>query len=135
MTDRNLQVVRRYFDCINNHDWDGVAAVTTDALSTVVRDYLWRPHPDLHIDVEWMDPHGDRVSVWCYGSGTHQASWLLAPSMGSFAGKTLAPTGKPWRAACAATYRLADDRIVDVWAVWDWLGLLDQLGVAAIDSP
>lgn len=128
MTDRNLDVVHRYFDCINNRDWDGVAAVTVDTLSTVVRDYLWRAHPDLHIGIEWMQAHGDKVSVWCYGSGTHQAAWELPPSMGDFAGRTLPPTGKQWRTACATTYRLDAERIVEVWAVWDWLGLLCQLG-------
>ena len=134
MTDRNLEVVRRYFDCINNHDWDGIAEVTIEPLSTVVRDYLWQAHPDLHIDVEWMEAHRDKVSVWCYGSGTHQGPWQLPPSMGAIAGRTLSPTGKSWRTACGATYQLAHARIVDVWAVWDWLGLLGQLGVLELHS-
>ena len=134
MTDGNLDVVRRYFDCINKHDWDGVTKVTSESLGSAVRDGLGRAHPDLRIDVEWMSSHGDKVSVWCYGSGTHSGAWELPPSAGSLAGRTVAPTGKRWRIPCAVTYRVADGRIVDVWGVWDWLGLLSQLGVVTIDS-
>jgi predicted ester cyclase len=133
MTDPSLEVVRRYLDCVNSHDWDGVAQVTTESLSSAVREGLWRAFPDLRIDAEWMDPHGDKVSAWCYGTGTHLAPWQLPPSAGSFAGRTLAPTGNRWRAACAVTYRVRNGRIADVWGVWDWLGLLGQLGVVAID--
>ncbi len=135
MTDDNLEVVHRYFDAINHHDWDAVAQVTIEPLSSAVRDGLGRAHPNLHIDVEWMSAHGDKVSVWCYGSGTHDGAWELpaAGSFGGFAGRTVAPTGRNWRAACATTYRVENGRIVDVWAVWDWLGLLSQLGVVAID--
>ena len=46
--------------------------------------------------------------------------------MGNFAGRTLEPTGRTWRMAGSATYQVADDRIADVWAVWDWLGLLSH---------
>lgn len=134
MTERNLEVVRRYFDCINKHDWDGVTQVTTEDLGSAVREGLASGHPDLRIDVEWMSSHDDKVSVWCYGSGTHTGAWELPPSAGSLAGRTVAPTGKRWRIPCAVTYRVADGRIVDVWGVWDWLGLLSQLGVVAIDS-
>ena len=137
MTERNLEVVRRYVDSINSQDWEAVAQVTTEALSTALRDGLSAAHPDLRLDVEWMSAHGEKVSAWCYGSGTHTEAWELpaAPaSFGRFAGRTVAPTGKQWRAACATTYRVVDGRIVDVWAVWDWLGLLNQLGVITIDE-
>ncbi|WP_243640311.1 ester cyclase [Streptacidiphilus pinicola] len=84
------------------------------------------------MDVEWIAAHGDRVSAWCYGSGTHSATWVLPPSVGGFAGQALAPTGRRWRSACAVTYRIADGRIVDVWGIWDWLDLLSQVGVVTI---
>lgn len=123
-----LEVVRRYFDSINHHDWEGVAQVTVPELSTVVRDFLWRPHPNLRIDVEWMEAHGDKVSIWCYASGTHQNPWELPASMGLLAGRILEPSGTSWRMAGSATYRVIDERIAEVWAVWDWLALLTQLG-------
>ena len=127
MSERNLRVVRRYFDCINARDWDGVAAVTVPELSTAIRDFLWSAHRDLRIEVDWMEAHGDKVTAWCYGQGTHTAPWVLPPSMGDLSGQTIAPTGRAWRAACAATYRVTDGSISEVWAVWDWLNLLDQL--------
>ncbi|RAG80568.1 hypothetical protein DN069_37410 [Streptacidiphilus pinicola] len=106
--------------------------LTVEPLRTAVRDGLWRANPDLHMDVEWIAAHGDRVSAWCYGSGTHSATWVLPPSVGGFAGQALAPTGRRWRSACAVTYRIADGRIVDVWGIWDWLDLLSQVGVVTI---
>lgn len=133
-TDRDpVEVVRRYVQGINDHDWDAVAAVTDPALATVVRDGLWRAHPDLHLDVEWIHGTGDKVSMWCYGTGTHQAPWVLPVSVAGVAGRTLAPTGRRWRAACSTTYRVDRVRLVEVWAVWDWLALLTQLDVVTID--
>src|SRR5579872_6028580 len=85
------------------------------------------PTPRPSHEVEWMASHNDKVSVWCYASGTHQNPWVLAASMGNFAGRTLEPPGRTWRMAASATYQVADDRIADVWALWDWLGLLSQL--------
>lgn len=132
MSSSNLELVEHYFEHVNAHDWEAVAAVTVPALSTAIRDYLWISHPDLQIDVEWMGAHGDKVSVWCFGRGTHSVAWTLPPSAGGLAGATIAPTGRPWRAACSTTYRIADGRISEVWAVWDWLGVLDQLGVIKV---
>lgn len=108
--------------------------MTSESLASAVRDGLWRAFPDLSIDVEWMVRAGDKVSAWCYGSGTHMSPFQLPPSAGSFAGRTLAPTGKSWRASCAVTYRIADGRIVDVWGIWDWLSVLSQLGAVTIDG-
>lgn len=133
MTSGNLDVVSRYFDAINRHDWEAVAQVTTEPLSSAVRDGLWRAHGDLHIDVEWMSAHGDKISVWCYGSATNDGEWQLPPSAGGFAGRVVAPTGKKWRVPCAVTYRVDSSRIVDVWGIWDWLDLLSQLGVVTVD--
>ena len=132
MRELNEAVVRRYFDCINARDWPGVANVTIPELSTVVRDHLARAHPDLRIDVEWIEAHGDKVSVWCFGQGTHTGPWALPPSAGAFAGQLVEPTGKSWRAACSATYRVEDGRICDVWAVWDWLSVLSQLDLLTV---
>lgn len=127
-----VDVVRDYFDAINAHDWDAVARLTTPELSTVVRDAVWRGHPDLHVDVDWISQHDDKVSAWCYFRGTHTADWALQCSAENTAAELIAPTGRSWRVACSTTYRVTHGRIVDVWSVWDWMGLLDQLGVLRI---
>lgn len=134
MTDGPLvAVVRAYFDAINAHDWDAVARITSPGLSTVVRDAVWRGHPDVGVDVDWISQHGDKVSAWCYFHGTHTAEWSMTCSAQNSSVELIPPTGRSWRVACATTYRVVDGRLVEVWAVWDWMSMLDQLGVLAID--
>lgn len=134
MTDGpSVEAVRAYFEAINRHDWDAVARVTSPDLATVVRDAVWSGHPDLGVDIDWISQHGDKVSAWCYFHGTHTADWTMACSARNSAAEVLRPTGRAWRVACSATYRVVDGRLVEVWAVWDWMALLNQLGVLRIE--
>lgn len=130
----NADVVRRYIDSINAHDWNAVATVAAPSLATAVRDGLWRGHSDLRLEVEWIGEHDNKVSVWSYGSATHDGTWTLPVSASEFAGRVLPTTGKRWRAPCAATYRVDNGRIVDVWGLWDWLGVLTQLDVVRLNE-
>ena len=127
-------VVQRYLDAVNAYDWAAVADLTVERLAGGVRHGLWQPNPDLRLEPEWFSEQADKVTVWMYGTGTHTEPWTLPPTAGSVAGTVLAPTGRRWRAACSATYQVTDERLVDVWAVWDFLGLLGQLGVA-VENP
>jgi predicted ester cyclase len=43
---------------------------------------------------------------------------------------TLPPSGKPLREAEILIFRIADGKIVESWATWDHLSLLQQLGAA-----
>lgn len=60
---------------------------------------------------------GDTVSVRFTGRGTHQGTFNGIP-----------PTGKQITFAGQAIYRIADGKIQEGWALFDALGLLQQLG-------
>lgn len=129
-----VSVVQQYIDAVNAHDWDAVAELTSSRLAGAVREGMWRASPDLKLEPEWMIESGDKVTVWLFGTGTHAAPWTLPPSAGALAGKTLTPTGRAWRGACSVTYKVCDDKVVDVWGVWDFLGILGQLGVLTLTT-
>ena len=59
------------------------------------------------------------VARWTF-HGTHD---------GNFMG--VAPTGKEVVVAGVAMYRIADEKIEEVWLSWDVFGLFKQLGVLA----
>ena len=74
--------------------------------------------PDLHADIIDVVAAGDRVCVRYVASGTHQGELLGKPG-----------SGKPVSWAGINIYRMADDRIAEVWQLADGVGLLQQIGV------
>jgi len=130
---KHLQVVRRFLDQVNAYEWEAVTAMVPDRLSSSLTS-LWLGNPNLHITTEWMECHGDRVTVWSYGTGTHTRDWQLPPTVGSFAGRKVCSTGTSWRVPWSVTFKVRKERIVDVWGVWDWLSILLQLGVVRLAS-
>jgi steroid delta-isomerase-like uncharacterized protein len=73
-----------------------------------------------HWQIEEMIDAGDRVVTRWTGSGTHQADLM-----------SIAPTGKQVQVTGIWIHRLAGEKIVESWNVWDTLGMLQQLGVVA----
>jgi steroid delta-isomerase-like uncharacterized protein len=75
--------------------------------------------PDIEVTFDCMVAEGDLVAYQCTWRGTH---------LGPFRG--IPPTGKPveWQATCFR--RVVGGRIVAGWGTYDWLGALEQLGVA-----
>jgi steroid delta-isomerase-like uncharacterized protein len=78
--------------------------------------------PDWREVVEDVIAEGDRVVIRVTGSGTHSGDFQGMP-----------PTGKWVTATGVGIGRIADGRIVESWAEYDALGLLQQLG--AIPAP
>lgn len=78
---------------------------------------------DIAVVIDDIISEGDKVAARLTIAGTHDA--------GPFAGRP--PTGKRVRYASFRFYRVADDKVVETWAMQDRLGLLEQLGV--ISSP
>ncbi len=76
--------------------------------------------PDLRFAVEDLVGEEDKVAARYTFRGTHR---------GAFRG--VAPTGGPVVGTGIAVFRLADGRIAEVWANWDQLGLLQQIGAGS----
>ena len=77
---------------------------------------------DLKFLPEDMFAEGDKVVVRTTYSGTHQ---------GEFHG--IAPTGKDVVFTGICIFRIADDKIAEIWTEYDVLGLMQQLGVIPPD--
>ncbi|MGH9843477.1 MAG: ester cyclase [Blastocatellia bacterium] len=76
--------------------------------------------PDLELTVEDIVAEGDKVLCRWSAHGTH---------LGELQGA--APTGKRFEITGLTLMQFADGQIVEEWANWDVLGMLQQLGVSA----
>ena len=78
--------------------------------------------PDWHETVEDLIAEGDRVVFRVTGRGTHRGAFFGIP-----------PTGKAVAMVGIDIVRVAGGRLAEHWAVFDQLGLMQQLG--AIPAP
>lgn len=78
--------------------------------------------PDAHIHVDQLLAADDLVAVRWTGTGTHD---------GDLHG--IDPTGAEVSIMGMEMYRVADGRIVEGWAVFDSLGMLQQVGAVPED--
>ena len=74
--------------------------------------------PDIHIDVQEALSDGDKEIVRCVARATHKG-----------AGIGVAATQKPIQFCGVVIARVKDERLVEAWDNWDFLGLYQQLGV------
>ena len=80
--------------------------------------------PDFHIDVEAIIAEGDIVVSRYTATATDTKGYMGKP-----------PTGKPIRTTAMQMFRVANDKIVESWAVRDDLGTLRQLGHLPAPTP
>jgi len=78
--------------------------------------------PDSRFPIDVVVAEGDKVAVQHSLRGTHNGEFQGVP-----------PTGKPVVVPALATFRLAEDKVVEVWLNAELLGLLMQIG--AIPMP
>jgi predicted ester cyclase len=79
----------------------------------------WTAFPDLHLTIEDQIAEGDRVVTRWTARGTH-TGWLMH----------VPPTGKPVTMTGIRVDRVLSGRIVETWAEFDQLGVLEQLETA-----
>jgi steroid delta-isomerase-like uncharacterized protein len=74
--------------------------------------------PDLHFKIEEQVAEGDTVMTRWSAGGTHKGVLMGIP-----------PTGKSANVTGVTIDRIANGKIVQSWAIFDQLGLMQQLGV------
>ncbi len=74
--------------------------------------------PDLQVTVEETIAQGDRVVTRCTTRGTHRGDYFGTP-----------PTHRRVAIGEVQIYRVADGRIVEMWLVFNVLGVLQQMGM------
>jgi steroid delta-isomerase-like uncharacterized protein len=74
--------------------------------------------PDMHYTIEDMIAEGDKVVARYTWLATHQKVFRGIP-----------PTGRQVTHPGIAIYRFAGDKVVELWDIWDALGLYQQIGL------
>lgn len=134
-TRENEEIVRRFFDAWNEADFEAIEELVADDAEhhdpadppdvpagpegEKRRIELYQSaFPDATLEIEDVVAEGDEVAVRWTATGTHE---------GEFMG--VEPTGNEVEIAGLEIRRIEDGRIAESWAVFDALGLLQQLGV------
>jgi predicted ester cyclase len=73
--------------------------------------------PDLHHTIEQELVVGDMIASVVTARGTHRGEFLGIP-----------PTGRPVQFMVLGLDRVVDGRVVEHWALADWLGIIHQVG-------
>jgi predicted ester cyclase len=81
--------------------------------------------PDLHFEVHEAIGEGDLVATRSTMTGTHLGRLALGPLA------ALPPTGKKIAVPHMHFFRYRNERLIDMWHVWDVPALMRQLGVPA----
>jgi steroid delta-isomerase-like uncharacterized protein len=115
----NLAVIDAiYAPNVVQHDPSSPAPVTSsEALKHYVGGFL-TAFPDLHFTIDDLLGEGDKV-LWRFTSqATHTGPLMNIP-----------PTGKRATVTGMVLFRVANDKIAEVWVNFDTLGMLQAIGV------
>jgi steroid delta-isomerase-like uncharacterized protein len=139
MSEENKALARRWFEELFNTQNLDVAdeitaqdAVSHDPLLTAlpsgpegdkyVVNLYHSAFPDAQITVEDQIAEGDRVVTRWTGRGTHQGEFMDVP-----------PSGNRIEIAGMTVNRVSRGKIVEIWTIFDALGMMRQIG--ALPSP
>jgi len=126
INDRDLDKIERFATPnFTRHDLTG-AFLAEGSGSTEATDFLhtlFEAFPDFRTDVQDVFASGDRVAVRYKFSGTHQGILFGIPS-----------TGKKVDFSGINIYRFEENKIAEAWQLWDWAGVLKQIGFLDIST-
>jgi steroid delta-isomerase-like uncharacterized protein len=131
----NKNLVHQFTASLNEKDWDalnelltedfrrhcqatpGVQVNSREEFKQLQESFLVSM-PDQHVNLEMLIAEGDMVAVYATYSGTQTGP------MGEFP-----PTGKSAESKFLGIFRIADNRIAELWVEFDNLAMLSQLGL------
>jgi steroid delta-isomerase-like uncharacterized protein len=130
--DRNIELMRRAYDTLQQGDLDATGALLTEDFianlpglpDPVVGREIWRlgvqamreGFPDLRTDIEDIFGVGDKVAVRLRFHGTHDGPFQGIP-----------PTHRPVSFTSIEIYRVEGDKIAEEWVSPDMTGLMGQI--------
>ena len=119
--EENKAIVRRYIEeVLNGGHLEVVDELFTPAMHQQVKRIaaaFRTAFPDMHETIEDLIAEGDIVAARWTFHGTHQGEFDDLPA----SGKSVTMTGMSF-------YHLGGSKVLDDWAEWDELSLLEQLG-------
>jgi len=90
---------------------------------------VWRTGlPDYQCQIKELIAEGDSVAARITFTGTHTGTFNVAS-------RTLPPTHKTIFDTEILVFHLVDRKIVEIWATWDRLSVLEQLGAIPKPAP
>jgi steroid delta-isomerase-like uncharacterized protein len=140
MSEENKAIARRFFECVNDRNLDGLAEIIgpdavdhdpqnpvqgsgPDVARQAMQGYV-DAFPDLRIEVDDQIAEGDRVTTRWTATGTHQGDLMGIPG----SGKQSTVTG-------ISIDRIENGKVVESWSNWDTLGMLQQIGAIPAAQP
>jgi steroid delta-isomerase-like uncharacterized protein len=131
----NRDLIRQCLEAFNRRDMDAAADLVADELVNhsaipeaqgrtgllMIWAKLWAAFPDLVWTCEDVVAEGDRVVCRMRLRGTNSGPL-------HFARMPLPATGRTIDSEAIHIFRLADDKVVELWGQRDELGMLRQLG-------
>jgi len=115
----NKGLVRRYNEEIwNRHNLEKFSDFVGGDVSIEHVQQFLAAFPDAHVTIEDLIAEGDKVVARLRASATNT---------GPFAGQP--PSGMKVEIRSIRIYRIADNKIVETWAMQDRLSLMEQLGL------
>jgi steroid delta-isomerase-like uncharacterized protein len=133
MTQSNIDVVKKSWEYYQTGDLAGSRSLFADSFVAHVAGYPrnigideyaaqgkdWlKAFPDFHLEIEDYIVEGDRVVTRAVINGTHQGDLMGIPA-----------TGKRVRLPGILIDRVNDGKIIERWASWDLIGLMNQVGL------
>ena len=115
----NLSIIDQvYAPNVVHHDPRSPAPVTSsEALKQYVSTFL-TAFPDLHFTIDDLLAEGDKVFWRFTAQATHSGPLMNIP-----------PTGNSTTVTGMVLFRVANDKIAEVWVNFDTLGMLQAIGV------
>lgn len=132
-TESNKALVQKYQDAHNANNLAALDAIVAPDLIShnllagipagrdggkMVHQALLAAFPDQRTETVALIAEGDKVVQQFTVSGTNKGSFMGAPA-----------TGKSYKVPGVSIFRIANDKIVEHWGVFDMMGVMQQLGL------